>query len=1102
MKNLRTCKRVVQRAFGLLAFIFAILIISFMSGCQMSEKAEVSGLQPRRDLDRSESASQSKGERDFFYSNGQKYQVMVSLDSIGLLAADGASAKHITALGDSFNLKLIRELPGNIFVLGLQEPLSREQVVNLARQVKSKGARIVARAGLVVTPIGAEIPLIAGDEFVVQFRADVDNDKIRSLNKVNTVEIVMKNPFVPNQYRLKLSAGSGIDVLKMANRYHEDEATEFAHPNFVRVIDLRQFIPNDPLFGNQWHHRNTGQSGGTVDADIDAELAWGITLGDPAVVIAVIDSGPDITHPDLVPNLWVNAGEIPGNGVDDDDWDGDPTTYVDDISGWDFNGNDGDPSGGNHGTSVAGTAAARGHNTVGVTGSCPNCSLMLIRYGSTYNDDALAFGYAQQMGANIITNSWGYTIGSIATTDVVNAINTAAGAGIMIFFAMNNANINDCTGTTPDISSLANVVAVSALSNQDRKVTESAFGNCMDLSAPTHRGYGPNPNGWPAGSGSAYTGTLNIATTDRAGNNGYNNTDPQNAATGFSPDFCPGETADRDYTLCFGGTSASAPLSAGVAGLILSADPGLTRVQVQRLLQDTADKVEDSAGSYAANTGFSTPATGVATHGWGRVNAFEAVRIAAPVADDGKAGIDIFLRDNRLDWGNTEQPSNTLFEPTRGFIGHWRSMSIKVDAPPYQTPPTTGAAFDAFIDEKPSAASGDTNKVYVMVRNRGPVTANSVTVKLHWTQFGTALPALPPDFWTAFPADSTNTTQWHPLNCPGSGSSQGTINNLAYSGSSVAGTGADAAQIVQFDFPAPPIDPTLANHFCLLAMIDSTQDRILPLSRTATIPSDFVADVLTPTDNNITHRNYTNLSTIRATRFMEKFFVRNPWLEAAKGRLKIKGPIGWPIVLHGLEPNEPFELKPNQEILVTMEVTLPKPNLTGEITIIQERVDVDPPQEMGGVTFRFRGEEKPPALAPCDGVLSPYLTGTFDLRKHRGTILSIINPTANNLRVMVAFFDDNERPLGCTRNKLSPNDLLEIDVRDFIKKEMFGVVKVVSFNEHEDVPQAGVVGYQKHVYIKPFLFFFKKISVTETLLHSIPSEILKDDLKYIMRACR
>ena len=287
-------------------------------------------------------------------------------------------------------------------------------------------------------------------------------------------------------------------------------------------------------------------------------------------------------------------------------------------------------------------------------------------------------------------------------------------------------------------------------------------------------------------------GTLWAPTTDRQGNHGYNNNNASAICPSADPTAPPANATD--YTLCFNGTSYATPLTAGVVGLMLTANPNLTRGQVQQLLQDTADKIEDSAGAYATDNGFSSPATGTATHGWGRVNAAEALRVAAPVAQGGQGGVDIFLRDNRLDWGNTEQPSNTLFEPARGFIPHWRSEDIKVDAPPYQMPPTTGLAFENFIDETPSAVAGEVNRVYVRVRNRGPVTAGTVNVKLHWTQFGSALPALPTDFWSSFPADSSDTSQWRPLDCSGTASSVCTLTNLAYSGSSVANTAADGAR--------------------------------------------------------------------------------------------------------------------------------------------------------------------------------------------------------------------------------------------------------------------------------------------------------------------
>lgn len=130
----------------------------------------------------------------------------------------------------------------------------------------------------------------------------------------------------------------------------------------------------------------------------------------------------------------------------------------------------------------------------------------------------------------------------------------------------------------------------------------------------------------------------------------------------------------------------------------------------------------------------------------------------------------------------------------------------------------------------------------------------------------------------------------------------------------------------------------------------------------------------------------------------------------------------------------------------------------------------------------------------CGGILSPYLVGTWDLRE-KGTLsrIQLVNPTAKNLRVWVAFFDDNEKPLKCIQGKLSHNDLLEIEVNKVLEKG-FGVVKVVSLNERKDVPEPGVVGYQRH--------FFAK-GVTESILQPIPVEILNEgEFEIIQKVCK
>jgi subtilisin family serine protease len=869
---------------------------------------------------------------DFIYSKSQKVPVSVSSDRIGVVAKEGITAEQINKYAENHGLKVLAQYDGGLFILGL--PFSPPDRIALARSpldLTRDGDQFISARGLVVTLSGLETPLIATDELVVQFRPGVTKNNITDLVNNQSLSIIEENQFAPNEFLLRAKNG---DTIAASQRLQEmTDLVEYAQPNFISPVETREVIPNDAFFDKQWHHLNTGQAGGTPGADISTPFAWDFTQGDPSTVIAIIDEGFDTTHPDLSPNFWHNAGEIPSNNVDDDN-----NGLVDDVIGWNFDScispNQGPGCGTNnlaivpshaiHGTAAAGMAAAIGGNGLGVSGSCPRCSLMLIALGTINKSYTIgrAIDYARQMGAKIISLSVGYP----AFQPIPAAIERAANANIVIFAAMHDSSTDiDCKAVTGGFPSLPEVIAVSGSSNRDQ-FGSFGYGNCMDILAPTH---------------GDTTGTAWITTTDVTGHAGYND----DSLLPGCPELTPPPADALGYTRCFGGTSAAAPLAAGVAGLILTANPSLGPLEVRRLLQDTADKIEDSTGAYAANNGFSTPPSGEATHGWGRINAFEAVRVVASLAQHGHGGVDIFLRDNRLDWGNTEQPSNTLLESTRGYIGHWNSMDIKVDAPPYRAPPTA-ATFDAFTDETPSAVQGDVNRVYVRVRNRGPVTAASVTAKLLWTQFGTALPPLPPDFWSAFPGDSMNTAQWHPLKCMGGVSSVCTITNLAYSGASIAAKSGDAAQIVTFDFPAPALDPTLPNHFCLLAMVDSPQDPISPASK-----SSFFVDGITPNDNNITQRNYLNLATGAERSFTVQFFVRNPFETTLEAVLRSTAPVGWEVTADPINVEKPFELKPSQQTLVTLKIATPKVGDTGVVTLTQEDAHAT---ILGGLSVEFR----------------------------------------------------------------------------------------------------------------------------------------------------
>ncbi|MHC4570898.1 MAG: S8 family serine peptidase [Planctomycetota bacterium] len=890
----------------------------------------------------------SANEQDVYIQGKDKYDVLIATDEVGVVLREEAAAQGKRAINtiEDYGLKFRAFVTDNLLIFHVPEASRREHIVDLARALRTSEPNTIQTAGFVMRFPDAKSPFVVTDDIVIQYAEIASPKSIADLHIRIGVKVLMPNPFVENQFLVRVTPENKRDALAVANDLNEHPLVEYAHPDFYREVVARQFIPNDTYFPNQWHLNNTGQGAGTVDADIDAPQAWDFTLGNANrnVVVAVIDGGFDAAHPDLTPNLWVNPGEIAGDGVDNDN-----NGFVDDLHGWDFapcgaipgaGCGDNTLAGGRHGTAVAGAVAARGNNALGVSGSCPNCQMILIRRsGGAANEfqHALAFGYARQMGAEIITNSWGYAIGTPATANVEAAINNAAnigrnGLGSVVFFAMHNEDVDDC-GAVPDISSLADVIAVSRSTNLDR-FDNSGFGDCMDILCTSTSRAQPTPA----------RGTLQGMTTDEQGANGYNTGAGAACLSGNDPTAPPANALD--YTYCFDGTSFAAPVAAGAAGLVLSLDGTPTRLQVQRLLQDTADKTEHSLANYDTETGFSnggTPGT-LATHGYGRVNAFEAVRIAAPAADNGLGGVDIFLRDNALDWGNTEQRSNVTFEPVRGFIGHYRSVDIKIDAPPFQVPPTDSANFAALTDEQ--AKVGMANRVYVRVRNRGFRTANNVKVKLLWTQFGTALPNFPnATIWSDFTNTATAVGDWNQLGVQTKGT-------LGYSGASIANTINDQAEIFRFNNFSPTFDASKPNHFCLFAVATSNED---PVASTTLIP-----DEATPTDNNVTHRNVqVNLSSRDDERLGGRFYVRNPFDFPIRSVLDVVTPKGWKSWLN--EPfviGKPITLKPKESILVKLNVVARKKGTGGEVSVTQYRLDRKEGRVViGGAVFEYKSEQ-------------------------------------------------------------------------------------------------------------------------------------------------
>ena len=250
--------------------------------------------------------------------------------------------------------------------------------------------------------------------------------------------------------------------------------------------------PNDPSFHLQWGLDNFGQTvngaPGTADVDIDAEEAWGVTRGSPDVVVGILDTGLDVTHPDLAGNLWINPGENCA-GCRTDGLDNDGNGYVDDWRGWDFVNDDNNPNDDNgHGSHVAGIIGAVGNSGTGVAGVNWDVQLMPLKFlnanGSGTTADAIeALLYATANGADLTNNSWADSPFSQAMLD---AINQADAAGSLFVAAAGNDGLDRDTYTDyPTAYDAPNILVTAATDSNDLRAWFSGYGaRSVDLGAP------------------------------------------------------------------------------------------------------------------------------------------------------------------------------------------------------------------------------------------------------------------------------------------------------------------------------------------------------------------------------------------------------------------------------------------------------------------------------------------------------------------------------------------------------------------------------------------------------------------------------------------
>jgi serine protease len=298
------------------------------------------------------------------------------------------------------------------------------------------------------------------------------------------------------------------------------------------IVEERVTTPNDPQFGQQWQYVNTGQGGGKLDADIDADSAWDIStggltaLGD-TIVVCIIDGGIDLNHADLTPNRWFNHAEIPNNNMDDDN-----NGYVDDYLGWDTGSNTDNISGGSHGTAVAGIIGAKGNNGIGVTGINWNVKLMIVKGGTGVESEVLAAytfplkhrqRYNETNGAEgsfvVATNaSWGVNGGQPSNAPLWCAMYDTLGKyGILNAGAGPNLNVNvDVFGDLPTACPSEYLITLTNMNRHDNKVGQAPVGpTTIDLGAHGEGTWTTTTNGYAGFGGTSgatphVTGTIGL----------------------------------------------------------------------------------------------------------------------------------------------------------------------------------------------------------------------------------------------------------------------------------------------------------------------------------------------------------------------------------------------------------------------------------------------------------------------------------------------------------------------------------------------------------------------------------------------------------------
>lgn len=454
------------------------------------------------------------------------------------------------------------------------------------------------------------------DQITIQFAAGVKAVKIDAI--ASSFNLILDKPVLglPNTFVFLVTKQATENPIKIANQLQGLKEVLAAEPN-IFVQTEPHYKPRDTLYPQQWYLNNNGGNQLAVGSHISVEKAWDITRGVRSVVVAVVDDSFDLNHPD-----FQGSGKI--------------------VAPRDLKDNDFLPLPGeqeaSHGTACAGLVVAE-ENGTGIVGVAPGCAFMPIRTTGFLDDESIEdiFNWVIERGASVVSCSWGasavYFPLSLRQRAALARAATQGrkGKGCVILFAAGNANrpvdgtVNErnwpkniLSGNTEWLSGFAvhpDVIAVSASTSLNKKAAYSNWGTNIGICAPSNNA--PPSMSFPDAGFmetqpaivSSLTG-LGILTTDQIG------------AAGYEP---------GNFTSNFGGTSSATPVVAGVAALVLSANPDLTAAQVKRILQETSDKIVDANPDPQLGLRGGTYDTKGHSQwfGYGKVNAAKAVQAAS-----------------------------------------------------------------------------------------------------------------------------------------------------------------------------------------------------------------------------------------------------------------------------------------------------------------------------------------------------------------------------------------------------------------------------------------------------------------------------------------